>query len=76
MSATTSTKTSNETSKGTQLLWDQAIDAETQIARAHERVRRLRRSIAVFRKLRDSGEPWPGTVESLDDQSDSAPSGD
>ena len=45
--------------------WGTAIDyAERQIADAQARVRRLKRSIAIFQSLRDAGEPWPETSES------------
>ena len=45
--------------------WESAIEeAERQIREAQAHVRRLKRSVAIFRKLCDSGEPWPGTSES------------
>ena len=44
--------------------WDVAIsDAEQQIQESSQRIIRLRESIKVFKKLRDSGEPFPGGAE-------------
>jgi hypothetical protein len=46
-------------------MWDKAIfDAEQEIRQCGQRTADLRRAIVAFRELRDSGEPWPGTVES------------
>lgn len=45
--------------------WDAAItDAEKRIEEARERIKWLRRSVASFRKLRDSGEPFPSESQS------------
>lgn len=41
--------------------WDAAIsDAEKKIQEAVEKITKLRESIKIFKKLRDSGEPFPG----------------
>ena len=34
-------------------------DAEQMINEAQERIARLRRSVKIFKELRDSGEPFP-----------------
>jgi hypothetical protein len=44
--------------------WDQAIaDAENMIVQAESKIKQMRRAIKAFQVMRDSGEPWPGTVE-------------
>ena len=46
-------------------LWDTAIsDAESKIQAARQQVARLQESIKMFKRLRDSGEPFP--VESAE----------
>lgn len=43
--------------------WDAAIrDAESQLARAREKVQRFQDVIAVFTQKMNSGEPWPGQL--------------
>ena len=56
-------------------LWDQAIaDAESVIEKSESKIRDMRRAIRAFERMRDAGEPWPGTAKSPD-QSGSQPSG-
>jgi hypothetical protein len=44
--------------------WDRAIaDAENMIVQAESKIKQMRRAIKAFQVMRDSGEPWPGTVE-------------
>jgi len=45
--------------------WEQAIsDTEDAIERTRVRLRELKATLRVFVDRRDSGEPWPGTSES------------
>jgi len=45
--------------------WDTAIsDAEKMLADAKERVSRLKRTITIFKRMRDNGEPFPGENQS------------
>jgi hypothetical protein len=45
-------------------LWERAIaDAEELIKDSQKNVRELRRSIAMFKRLRDSGAAFPGTTK-------------
>jgi hypothetical protein len=39
--------------------WDSAI------AKARQKISRLKQGIAAFREMRDGGEPWPGAVTPL-----------
>jgi hypothetical protein len=44
--------------------WEQAInDARQMIEDSKEKIARLKKSIKTFERLRDAGEPWPGTSE-------------
>jgi hypothetical protein len=41
--------------------WDSAItDAQRMIQEAQAKIRELKKSIAIFQRLRDRGEPFPG----------------
>jgi hypothetical protein len=42
--------------------WDELIhDANRQIDTAKERIAKLKRTVKSLERLRDSGQPWPGT---------------
>lgn len=44
--------------------WELAIsDAQNKINQAQKQISALRRAIRAFQVMRDSGEPWPGSVE-------------
>jgi len=44
--------------------WNQAVrDMEHLLVEAQLRVEQIVVSLEHFKKMRDSGEPWPGTVE-------------
>lgn len=45
--------------------WDAAItDAQEKIQEAQAKIRKLKKSVAVFQRLRDCGEPFPGEEKS------------
>lgn len=51
--------------------WDEAIgDAEKAIFAARERIKHLKRSIETFKRLRDSGTPFPGEGHGQSDMAD------
>ena len=53
--------------------WSDAVDvAEKKLEQAYAQVARLRRSIAILKDFRDSGEPWPGTSEVMEKVTDRA----
>lgn len=44
-------------------LWDTAIaDAETEIKRLGDQLRRLKSALATFKQNRELGIPWPGSA--------------
>ncbi len=60
MSINMSRRMSNNMSKTVKNNWNVAItDAEKKIQEAQARIRALKKSIAVFQKMRDCNEPFP-----------------
>jgi hypothetical protein len=44
--------------------WEQAIaDAESVIEKSESKIKEMRRAIRAFQRMRDAGEPWPGSEE-------------
>ena len=49
-----------------EVAWNQAItDAQQQLETAQTRAKRLHEIIAALQKMKDAGEPWPGTISNI-----------